>query len=124
MNGWHVSELSVQPLEEEDSKFFGINQTQAAPDAETAQGAFYVELWSQKKTKRLAADVDRGLPAAESYEPHLIQARDIPATNVWVNCFCVDSDTDERLADTWQEISLPDTGWAGQMVVVRWSQEA
>ncbi|MEM8689938.1 MAG: hypothetical protein AAGF81_21625 [Pseudomonadota bacterium] len=122
MNGWHVLELSVLPLEEEDSKFFGINQTQATSNAETAQGAFYVELWSQKKTKRLALDVDRGLPDADSYEPHLIQARDMPATNVWVNCYCLEPGSDERLADTWQEVSLPDPGWAGQMVVIRWSQ--
>ncbi|MEM8647510.1 MAG: hypothetical protein AAGF86_14345 [Pseudomonadota bacterium] len=122
MNAWHVSELSVEPLEEEDSKFFGINQTQAAANAKTAQGAFYVELWSQKKTKRLAVDVDRGLPSAESYEPHLTQARDIPATNLWVNCYCLEPGSEDRLADTWQEVGLPDAGWAGQMVVIRWTQ--
>ncbi len=122
MNGWHVVELSVQPLEAEDSKFFGINQTQAASNVKTAPGAFYVEVWSQKKTKRLALDVDRGLPDAESYEPHLIQARDMPATAVWVNCYCLEPGSDERQADTWQELNLPDAGWAGQMVVIRWSK--
>lgn len=122
MNRWSVGGVSVQPLEAEDSGFFGINQTQTDATAKTARGAFYVEVWSHKKTTRLAVDLDRGLPPADSYEPHLIQARDMPATNVWVNCFCTEPGTDERLAETWHEISLPDTGWAGHMVVVSWSE--
>lgn len=124
MHRWRVDRISIQPLEVEDSRFFGINQTQTDPEAKTAQGAFYVELWSQKKTKRLTVDLDRGLPPAQSYEPHLLQARDMPATNIWLNCFCTKPGDDERLADTWQEVTLPDTGWAGQMIVVHWNRDA
>ena len=123
MNRWRVHQISVQPLESEDSGFFGINQTQTDAAAKTAQGAFYVELWSHKKTKRLAIDLDRGLPPSGSYEPHLLQARELPATNVWLNCYCTEPGTDERLAESWHEVSLPDTGWAGQMIVVIWSHE-
>ncbi len=123
MNSWHVADISVQPLEAEDSAFFGINQTQADADAKTAPGAFYAELWSHKKTKRLAADVDRGLPPAESYEPHLIQAREMPATTVWLNCFCAEPGSDERLAESWHEVSEPEAGWSGQMLVVVWRRE-
>lgn len=121
MNRWSVERISVEPLEAEDSRFFGINQTQTDARAKTAPGAFYVELWSQKKTKRLAVDLDRGLPPADSYEPHLIQARDMPATNVWLNCFCTEPGEDERLAECWQEVSLPEAGWAGHMIVVYWA---
>ena len=118
MSQWHIERVTLEPLEAEDSHFFGINQTQTDPDAKTAQGAFYVELWSQKKTKRLALDLDRGLPPADSYEPHLIQARDMPATNVWLSCYCTEHGSDERLVESWQEVSLPDAGWAGQMATV------
>lgn len=124
MKSWRVERISVEPLEAEDSHFFGINQMQADATAEPAQGAFYAELWSHKKTKRLAVDLDRGLPPAGSYEPHMIQAREMPATNVWVNCFCTQPGDDQRLTDTWQEVALPDAGWAGHMVVVLWSAEA
>lgn len=124
MTGWRVAHISVQPLEAEDSAFFGINQTQTEADAKTAQGAFYAELWSQKKTKRLTSDLDRGLPPAGSYEPHLMQAREMPATNVWLNCFCGAPDSDERLAESWQEISQPEAGWAGHMVLIQWTKEA
>ena len=124
MNRWRVEQITMQPLEAEDSEFFGINQTQTDAAAKTAQGAFYVELWSQKKSKRLAVDLDRGLPPADSYEPHLIQAREVPATNVWLNCFCTEPGNDQRLAETWQEVTLPEAGWAGQMVVVFWRQGA
>ncbi|NNF79586.1 MAG: hypothetical protein HKN05_16305 [Rhizobiales bacterium] len=123
MNRWSVGEVLVQPLEAEDSGFFGINQTQSDSAAKTARGAFYAELWSQKKTKRLAVDLDRGLPSADSYEPHLIQARDMPATNVWLNCFCTEPGDNTRLAESWQEVSLPEAGWAGHMIVVFWRQD-
>ncbi len=124
MNSWRVDQVSVKPLESEDSQFFGINQMQSDADAKTAQGAFIAELWTQQKSKRLAVDLDRGLPAAGSYEPHLIQAREMPATNVWLNCFCTEPGNDQRLAECWHEITLPETGWAGHMVIVTWGQDA
>lgn len=124
MNSWRVENISVEPMEAEDSHFFGINQMQSDADAEPVQGAFYTEVWSQKKSKRIAVDLDRSLPAADSYEPHMIQAREMPATNVWVNCFCTRHGEDDRLVDLWQEVTLPDAGWSGHMIIVLWSPKA
>ena len=120
MTRWTVGKVSVEPLEAEDAGFFGLNQTRSSAAEEKASGAFYAEVWSQDRTTRLVHDLDRGLPPAGSYEPHLVQAAEMPSGAAMLNCFYSLPGQDERLGEQWEEVQMPEAGWAGQMICITW----
>jgi len=72
MTNWTVDRVSVELLEDDDAKFFGINQTQMIDENTIAPGSFFAELWTEDKSEKITSDQDQGLPPIGSYEPHLV----------------------------------------------------
>ncbi len=119
---WTVDRVTVELLEDDDAHLFGINQTQSADTGKMAPGGFYAEIWTEDALQMIIKDLDQGLPPIGSYEPHLVQAGEIPETTLQLSASCSPGGEDERSAPEWHTLTMPETGWAGRMVQVFWKQ--
>ena len=122
MANWTIDRVSIELLEDDDAQFFGINQTQDVDENKMAPGAFYAEIWAADKSRRITSDLDQGLPPIGSYEPHLVQATEMPNEGVQLNCFSTSAGSEERKNEYSQKLAMPENGWTGRMVQIFWKQ--